>query len=66
MKKGSERLGQYINGTVRHIGTDPNAWEESDWWTLNGDIESLGRLAEPGIPSGDAGKISYYEFVELN
>ncbi|GAB4189411.1 MAG: hypothetical protein Fur006_30710 [Coleofasciculaceae cyanobacterium] len=57
MKKGLERLGQYINGTVRHIGTDPNAWGECDLWTFSGNIESLSLLAEPGIPSGDAGRI---------
>jgi putative transposase len=58
-------LGQYINGTVRHIEIDPNAWGECNLWTFNGDIESLSCLAEPGILSGDAGENFLLEFVEL-
>ena len=54
LKKGLQYLGIYLNGTVGHIGTDPNACGESDLWFFNCEIEELSRLIEAGISNSDA------------
>ncbi len=53
-------LGNYLNGTVGHTETDPNALGESDLWSFNGDIENLSRLVEQGISSSDTERIPHY------
>jgi putative transposase len=57
LKKGLQYLGNYLNGTVGHTETDPNALGESDLWVLNGNIENLSRLVEQGISSSDTERI---------
>ncbi len=56
-------LGNYLNGTVGHTETDPNALGESDLWVLNGNIENLSRLVEQGISSSDVERIPRYNVV---
>lgn len=58
LKKGLQYLGDYLNGSVGHTQTDPNACEESDLWILNGDIKNLSRLVEAGISNSDVERIS--------
>ncbi len=57
LKKGLQYLGRYLNGTVGHTGTDPNALGESDLWIVNGDINDISRLVEQGISNGDVERI---------
>ncbi|MFB2876603.1 RNA-guided endonuclease InsQ/TnpB family protein [Floridanema aerugineum] len=57
LKKGLKYLGEYLNGTVGHTGTDPNDWGESDLWIFNRDVEDLSRLVEPVISRSDSGRI---------
>ena len=54
---GLQYLENYLNGTVGHIETDPNACGESDLWVLNGDIKNLSRLVEAGISDSDVERI---------
>jgi len=57
LKKGLQYLGIYLNGTVGHIGTDPNACGEVDLWFFNCEIEELSRLIEAGISNSDVERI---------
>ena len=57
LKKGLQYLGDYLNGSVGHTPTDPNALGESDLWVFNGDIENLSRLVEQGISNSDVERI---------
>ena len=43
-QEGLKYLGEYLNSSVGHTQTDPNALGESDLWVLNGNIENLSRL----------------------
>ena len=57
LKKGLKYLGNYLNGSVGHTQTDPNALGESDLWVLNGNIKDLSRLVEQGISNSDVERI---------
>ncbi len=57
LKKGLQYLGRYLNGTVGHTGTDPNALGEFGLWVVNGDINDLSRLVEQGISNSDVERI---------
>ena len=64
LARGLEILGKYLKDTVGHTGIGcsdtSNAWGESDHWLVNGDINELSRLVEPGISMGDLGRIPRY------
>ena len=53
LKKGLQYLIQYLNGTVGHTETDPNALGESALWVISGNIENLSRLVEQGISNSN-------------
>ncbi len=60
LKKGLQYLGRYLNGSVGHTPTDPNALGESDLWVVNGDINDLSCLVEQGISNSDVERIPHY------
>ncbi len=60
LKKGWQYLGRYLNGSVGHTPTDPNALGESDLWVVNGDINDLSCLVEQGISNSDVERIPHY------
>ncbi|NES80445.1 MAG: IS200/IS605 family element transposase accessory protein TnpB [Moorea sp. SIO2B7] len=57
LKKGLQYLRNYLNGTVGHTETDPNALGESDLWVVSGNIENLSRLVEQGISNSNVERI---------
>ena len=62
-QEGLKYLGNYLNGSVGHTPTDPNALGESDLWVLNGNVENLSRLVEQGISNSDVERIPRYNAV---
>ena len=64
LARGLKMLAKYLKDTVGHTGIGcsdtSNAWGESDHWLVNGDINQLSRLVEPGISMGDLRRIPRY------
>ena len=50
-------MGNYLNGTVGHTETDPNACGESNLWIFKVNIKNLSRLVEAGISDSNVERI---------